>query len=147
MKRSLARLLRGRKTVYMSAIIGFSSMILGLALFFRNEGLTVAIFSFFIVATVFIGISWFSHVLYVRSQLQVIQKNTSSTASRSSRFDLEVKQLSRKFAQVEASLEEKFDIHANQQMNEYRTQAFNTLLSIQDFKDSTLEEPEPYHEP
>lgn len=128
MKPLLRKILLSTKTVYLAAILSTISIIMSGILFITGMSL-VSVLLFFVLGSMFSCISWVSFVLHSR-----VERGKQWT-----RYELN--ELSKQLSAMMTSVDEKLTEHIDRQLNEYKTQSFNTLVSLQNLKISLQKKP------
>lgn len=139
MQYRLARLFIGR-SVYLLGLTGCFLSIVAISVLYVNFQFSIVALISLVLSVIFLCGSWFAHIFYVRARLQAVWRRTATAGDQlPERLVVEIEQLSTKLGEIETNLNHKFDSHAEQQLNEYKTQAFNSHLNLQDFKATLLE--------
>lgn len=139
MQYRLTRILSG-KSVYLAGLVSCFLSIVAISILYVNFRFSLVALVSLVLAVISLCGSWLAHVFYVRSRLQVVWRETSTARDQlPESLVVEMQQLSTKLGIIETDLSQKFDSHAAQQLNEYKTQAFNNHLNLQDLKVSLLE--------
>lgn len=128
MKRFMRRIFIGRRTVYVTAIAGSITIITSVSVNLVPTIPEVIPSSFFVLAVLFFCASWLSYVLSER------------VAARNEQSAIGHEELSNTLSELEVAVEQKLCEHTRSQLDEYKTQAFNNLVALQEFKFSLLED-------
>lgn len=125
--KKLRQVLRNRKTVYITALIATSCLLIAGTGLWLNALPTTVSWTFFTIATFSVFCSWVSHVYFGRiSNRKVLRA--------------EIDRLSREFTELETYLREFLSESMKEQVIEQRTASFHSLLSLQDVQDTLIEE-------
>ena len=133
-KKNVGRIVASERAIH--AFAGFAALSIGLLtvsthLSLFNSWLDTGLL---LVGILSLTLSWIIYVRSSRLRIKEMEKGLGRIIDKLTEVHITSREFKKQLQEVEESLDVKLARHSDKWLSEYRSQAFNTFVSLQDFK-------------